>query len=137
MNKRDTKAVIKKITDLPSNSDNFFEIYKAVSGKYWTLPPNADEFFQARDCIQKIADRSDGETVFLLIKIMTQLLEMKNENKKAGKFVVEFENDISFTVDIYQDGIARDQLEAAIKDIGKSVEKNGFTLKAVEDETKG
>lgn len=131
LNKRDTKKVIKSILELKPESENFLEIYKAVSNKYWAFP----ETTELRKCaimLHRMAEVGEEKMVVMTTRIAAELAKMNVQNLGAGKLVFGF-GEKEYTVDIYEDGIARDILDQSIKEAGQAIAKGKFDLKKVDE----
>ena len=122
---------LKDILELDVKSDEFFNIYKKVSGKYWTFD-NPSDYQKAAATLVMFAERAEWEKVTMCITLATELMKMskdpKNDGKKSGSGHVLINNQ-EFWFDIYQNEDAKDELHKNINKIGKAVKKGQFGKK--------
>lgn len=121
---KDKNITIEEALRMDSASDEFFEVYKAISEKYWDFE-NPNDFLVAAKCLVMFAERYDEEKVILAVKIIEQIIEMDKNKSNAGTGHLVFgEQDYFF--DIYQSEAKKDSFHALLAKAGKKVQENQF-----------
>jgi hypothetical protein len=115
------------VKEVSVKSPDFFRLYKAVSSKYWTFE-KPDMLQQCASLLVKFAERGDEQEIILSAKIIEQVFTMRKEKKDSTKIRLGFKDGTEFQVDIYTDGIARDQLEDMLSKAGKAMDSGNFTV---------
>ena len=120
-------VIIDEIKKMDVKSEEFFEIYKAVSDKYWTFE-NPDECQQCGKLLMEIAHKATEEQVILTARIAAEVWRLLNEKKTSAKMMLNFTDGREFRIDMYQDGIELEKLETLLEGSAKAIESGNFTV---------
>lgn len=88
---------------LDKKSEEFQKVFETVNDKYFDFD-EPDEYLKAVKIVNAIALKGSEEELILVVKIMSQLILMKQKGSKAGSFSLQFKDgEPVWNVDIYTD----------------------------------
>lgn len=111
--------LLKQIQKMDKKSEEFFEIYQAVSDKYWDID-NPDTTMQARQIMQRAADSADDWLVEMMVIMGNHCVSIieNSDGAYSGKQVVINEKtgkETSIFYKIYQNPEALDHLQKMLE----------------------
>lgn len=122
-----SKEIINKILDMDSKSEDFFEVYKAVSNKYWTFE-NPDDLQQCAALMVSWAERFDADKVILATKLILEISKMVTQKTKAASLHLAF-SEIEYYVDIASSEVEKDKLKGLMGKAMSEMEKGNVEIK--------
>lgn len=118
---------IKEILQMDVKSDEFFEVYKAVSDKYWTFEEPDSLQIAAKNLVM-FAEKYDADKIILAHKLIVELLKMDQEKTKSASMHLVFEN-MEYYIDISENEIEKDKLKGSLSGFHQAMREGKVTDK--------